>query len=215
MRMNTRLGLLSIAILPFIVGMSYWFFGRVSKAYSKYQEQEAKLSTTLQENLSGVRVVKAFAQQPYEIEKFNRENWEKYQRGKKLLIMHSLYWPISDVLCAGQTILVMAVGALMAMRGEITVGTYVAVMGMVIWIIWPMRNLGRLVVQISTGLVSYRRVADVIAQDREDIVSGSVPEDTRIRGEIAFEDVSFSYEPVEVLKDHDEDKKKKMKEYKK
>ena len=209
MRMNTRLGLLSVAILPFIVGMSYWFFGRVSKAYSKYQEQEAKLSTTLQENLSGVRVVKAFAQQPYEIEKFNRENWEKYQRGKKLLIMHSLYWPISDVLCAGQTILVMAVGALMAMRGEITVGTYVAVMGMVIWIIWPMRNLGRLVVQISTGLVSYRRVADVIAQDREDIVSGSVPEDTRIRGEIAFEDVSFSYEPVEVLKDHDEDKKEK------
>ena len=182
---------------------------RLQGLQASYQEQEAKLSTTLQENLSGVRVVKAFAQQPYEIEKFNRENWEKYQRGKKLLIMHSLYWPISDVLCAGQTILVMAVGALMAMRGEITVGTYVAVMGMVIWIIWPMRNLGRLVVQISTGLVSYRRVADVIAQDREDIVSGSVPEDTRIRGEIVFEDVSFSYEPVEVLKDHDEDKKKK------
>ena len=209
MRMNTRLGLLSIAIMPFIVGMSYWFFGRVSKAYSRYQEQEAKLSTTLQENLSGVRVVKAFAQQPYEIEKFNRENWEKYQRGKKLLIMHSLYWPISDVFCAGQTILVMAVGALMAMRGEITVGTYVAVMGMVIWIIWPMRNLGRLVVQISTGLVSYRRVADVIAQEREDIVRGNVPEDTQIRGEIVFEDVSFSYEPAEVLKDHDEDKEKK------
>ena len=119
---------------------------------TSYQDQEAKLSTTLQENLTGVRVVKAFARQSYEIEKFDRENWEKYRRGKKLLIMHSLYWPISDVLCAGQTILVMAVGAMMAMRGEITVGTYVAVMGMVIWIIWPMRNLGRLIVQMSTGL---------------------------------------------------------------
>ena len=97
----------------------------------------------------------------------------------------------------------------MAMRGEITIGTYIAVMGMVLWIIWPMRNLGRLVVQVSTGLVSYRRVADVIAQDREDIVTGSVPEGTRIRGAVVFEDVSFSYEPVAVLEDRKDEKKRK------
>lgn len=205
LQMNARLAFLSIVVMPLIVGMSYWFFGRVSKAYNRYQEQEARLSTTLQENLSGVRVVKAFAQQPYEMEKFDRENWEKYQRGKKLLIMHSLYWPVSDTLCAAQTILVMAVGATMAMRGEITIGTYIAVMGMVMWIIWPMRNLGRLIVRVSTGLVSYRRVADVIARAREDIVTGSVPEDTRIRGEVVFDDVSFAYEPVAVLDDHKDD----------
>ena len=104
MRMNTRLGWLSIVIMPPVIVMSYWFFGRVSKAYERYQDQEAKVSTVLQENLSGVRVVKAFARQPYEMEKFDTENWEKYQRGKKLLIMHSLYWPISDILCSGQTI---------------------------------------------------------------------------------------------------------------
>ncbi|MEJ5308667.1 MAG: ABC transporter ATP-binding protein [Anaerolineae bacterium] len=208
LRMNTKIGLLSVVVMPLIVVMSYWFFGRVSKAYDRYQDQEAKLSTVLQENLTGVRVVKAFARQPYEIDKFDRENWERYRLGKKLLIMHSLYWPLSDILCAGQTILVQAVSATMAVRGEITVGTYIAVMGMLVWIIWPMRNLGRLIVQVSTGLVSYRRVADVIEQEREDIESGSVPQDTQIRGALTFDHVSFSYEPMEVLPDEDEKKKK-------
>ena len=208
LRMSTKIGLLSIVVMPLVVVMSYWFFGRVSKAYDRYQDQEAKLSTVLQENLTGVRVVKAFARQSYEIDKFDRENWERYRLGKKLLIMHSLYWPLSDILCAGQTILVMTVSALMAVRGEITVGTYIAVMGMLVWIIWPMRNLGRLIVQVSTGLVSYRRVADVIDHDREDIIAGSVPLDAQIRGAITFDHVSFSYEPMTVFEDEDEKKKK-------
>ncbi len=199
--MNWKLGLLSIVILPFIVALSFFFFGRVSKAYKAYQEQEAKLSTTLQENLSGVRVVRAFARQTYEMDKFNRENWEKYRRGKGLILMHSLYWPFSDTLCAAQTLLVTTVGALMAMRGEITVGTYIAVTAMVAWIVWPMRNLGRLIVQVSTGLVSYNRVMAVLVHRREDIESGSVPEDTIIQGDVTFEDVSFAYEPELVLTD--------------
>ncbi len=211
MRLNGKLAWLSIVMMPLIVVMSYWFFGRVSKAYNHFQEQEAKLSSVLQENLSGVRVVRAFARQRYEMEKFNRDNWEKYVRGKRLTLMHSLYWPLSDIVCAVQTILVMATGAAMAIRGEITVGTYLAVMGMVTWIIWPMRNLGRLIVDVSTGLVSYRRVADVIAQDREDIWSGSVPVDTRVQGAVSFENVSFSYEPMEVLKDEEDKKDKKNK----
>jgi len=198
-RMNRQLALLSVAIMPVVIAMSTFFFGKVSKAYEKYQEQEAIVSTRLQENLSGMRVVRAFARQKYEIEKFETENWEKYQRGKRLLIMHSLYWPVSDVLCAGQTLLVMAVGAMMAINGTISVGTYMAVNGMVIWIIWPLRNLGRLIVQISTGLVSYRRVAHVIAQSREDTTSGSVHITEDLRGAIEFRGVDFAYEPAPVL----------------
>ncbi len=207
MLMNWRLGLLSIVMMPLIVALSYFFFGRVSEAYERFQDQEAKLSTALQENLSGMRVVRAFARQSYEIDKFDRENWEKYERGKRLLVMHSLYWPVSDILCSGQTLLVMTTGALMAMRGEITVGTYIAITGMVIWIIWPMRNLGRLIVDVSTGLVSYRRVMEIIEQSREDIAAGSVPADTVIAGAVSFEDVSFAYEPQTILEDdEDEDK---------
>jgi ATP-binding cassette subfamily B protein len=199
LRMNWQLGLLSIVIMPVVIVMSYFFFGRVSKAYECYQEQDAVVSTKLQENLTGVRVVRAFARQEYEVEQFERENWEKYRRGKRLLIMHSMYWPISDVLCAAQTLLVMAVGAVMTLNGTITLGTYVAINGMVVWIIWPLRNLGRLIVQVSTGLVSYRRVADVIAQDREDIVSGNVSIEDKVRGQVVFEDVDFAYEPAPLL----------------
>ncbi len=60
------------------------------------------LSTTLQENLTGVRVVKAFARQDYEREKFEKDNWEKYRRGRRLLLIHSVYWPSTDILCGLQ-----------------------------------------------------------------------------------------------------------------
>jgi len=196
LRMNTRLGLMAVIVMPFVVALSYFFFGKVTKAYEKYQEQEATLSNTLQENLSGVRVVKAFARQEHEIDKFEDENAEKYRLGKRLLIMHSLYWPFSDILCSGQTLLVMAMGAFMAMRGEITLGTYLAIVGMVVWIVWPLRNLGRLIVQVSTGLVSYRRVADIIEEEREDVDSGrSELVEHGLRGGIVFQNVNFAYEP--------------------
>ncbi len=197
LRLNTTLGWLSIVVMPAVIVMSYFFFGRVSKAYESYQEQEATLSTTLQENLMGVRVVKAFARQGYEIAKFEKENWEKYRRGKKLLVMHSLYWPISDILCSAQTIIVMGLGAVMAARGEITLGMYLAAIGMIIWIVWPLRNLGRLIVDVSRGLVSFGRVIDIITEEREDLEGGS-PElaHRTLEGNIAFDRVSFAYEPL-------------------
>ena len=84
--------------------MSVFFFRRVSKAYEHYQNQDAVVSTTLQENLTGVRVVKAFARQDYEMNKFEKDNYEKFVRGKRLLILHSLFWPSADILCAGQMV---------------------------------------------------------------------------------------------------------------
>ncbi|MCX6028146.1 MAG: ABC transporter ATP-binding protein [Chloroflexi bacterium] len=193
-RLNGRLALLSIVVIPPIVAISVFFFKRVGKAYEKYQEQEAALSTVLQENLTGVRVVRAFARQEFERQKFEKENWEKFLRGRRLLIMHALFWPSSDILCAAQMLFGFAMGALMAIDGTITVGTYLAYAGLVIQIIWPMRNLGRLIVQTSTGLVSYKRVIDVISQEREPLTEGKVRPAGDVRGEIEFRDVSFEYE---------------------
>jgi ATP-binding cassette subfamily B protein len=192
--LNWQLALLSIIVVPLVVVMSMLFFRRVSAAYEAYQEQEAVLSTTLQENLTGVRVVKAFARQDYEREKFEGDNWEKYLRGRRLLVMHSLYWPVSDILCGFQMLGGFVAGALMAMGGVISVGTYIAYAGMVIWIIWPMRNLGRLIVQMSTGLVSFSRVAAVIAEDREPLETSKFDEPDCVRGEISFQKVGFQYD---------------------
>jgi ATP-binding cassette subfamily B protein len=194
LNLNSQLALISIIIVPVIILTSVWFFKRVTKAYEAYQEQEAILSTALQENLAGVRVVKAFARQEYEIRKFNVENWEKYVRGRKLLTMHSLFWPISDIACSFQLLLGYFIAATMAINGEITVGTYIAYAGLVGWLIWPMRNLGRLIVQTSTGLVSYGRVMEIIKQKREPLTEGSYQPDQSLKGEIVFDRVGFAYE---------------------
>ncbi|OGO12570.1 MAG: ABC transporter [Chloroflexi bacterium RBG_16_47_49] len=194
LNLNTKLAFISIIVVPVIILTSIWFFKRVTKAYEAYQEQEAILSTTLQENLAGVRVVKAFARQDYEINKFNIENWEKYIRGRKLLSMHSLFWPVSDIACSFQTLTGFFIAATMAINGQITVGTYLAYAGLVGWLIWPMRNLGRLIVQTSTGLVSYGRVMEIIKQKREPLTEGSFSPDKPLLGELVFDKVGFAYE---------------------
>lgn len=191
---NVRLALLSVVVVPLTVLMSYFFFGRISKAYESFQEQDAILSTVLQENLSGVRVVKAFARQEYEREKFEKENWEKYQRGKKLLLLHSVFWPTSDILTGAQMLLGFYLGAVMAINGEISPGGYLAYAGMLVWIIWPIRNLGRIIVQMSTGLVSFGRLVELIREQREPLEEGDHWSGEPVRGEIIFEDVSFEYD---------------------
>ena len=191
--LNVRLALFSIIVVPLVVLVSIWFFRKVSKAYEAYQEQDAVLSTTLQENLSGVRVVKAFARQDYEIAKFEKDNWEKFRRGRRFLMMHSAFWPLSDILCGAQMLAGFALAAAMTINGVISVGTYLAYAGLVVWLIWPMRNLGRLIVQTSTGLVSYDRVMAIIRQDREPLSEGNYQPSQNVRGEIKFENVGFHY----------------------
>ena len=192
--LDWKLALLSVVVVPLIVLISILFFGRVSKLYEAYQEQEANLSTSLQENLSGIRVVKAFARGDYERDRFEVENSEKYRRGRQLIINHSLYWPITDVLCGFQMLFGFTIGALMAINGTITLGTYLAYAGLVIWIIWPMRNLGRLIVQMSTGLVSYERVTEIIKQKREPLSQGTYAPNQDVKGEVVFQQVGFEYD---------------------
>ncbi len=201
--LNRKLALASVAVVPVILIVSTWFFKKISKVYEAYQEQEAKLSTTLQENLTGVRVVKAFARQDYEKDKFEKDNWEKYLRGKKLLQMQSFFWPLSDLMCGFQMLAGFVYAAILVIHGEITIGTYPAYAGLVVWLIWPMRNLGRLIVNTSTGLVSFDRVMEIIRQEREPLTEGKVWPEGPVRGEIRFENVSFQYEDgnTEVLKD--------------
>lgn len=194
-QLNGSLALYSAVVVPIIMVMSIFFFRRVSKAYESYQEQDAKLSTILQENLTGVRVVKAFARQSYERDKFERDNAEKYVRGKRLLLMHAMFWPVSDTLCNGQMIAGFTIGALMTINRTITLGEYVAYSGLIVQLIWPMRELGRIVVQAATGMVSFGRVMEIIRQAREPIGEGKyMPPAGRVRGAIEFQNVGFEYE---------------------
>jgi ATP-binding cassette subfamily B protein len=193
--LNVKLALLSIISTPLVLVISILFFRKIHAAYESHQDQEGKVSTTLQENLSGVRVVKAFARQQFEIDKFEQENSTQYKRGRQLIKLHSLYWPIVETVSGVQMLFVFFMGALMTINGEITVGVYLAVAGLVIWIIWPMQNLGRLIVQTSMGLVSYSRIAEIISEPQEELTDGSVSLAEPVKGELLFQNVSFEYEP--------------------
>ncbi len=197
LNLNARLGWLSIVVIPLVLGVSLWFFKKVTQAYEAYQAQEAILSTTLQENLSGVRVVKAFGRQDYEMAKFEKDNWNKFLKGKTLLFMHSLFWPLSDIVLGLQMLFGFVLAAMMAIRGEISVGSYLAYTGLIVWLIWPIRNLGRIIVQTSTGMVSYGRLMEIVKQEREDLYSGSVQPKGDLRGELVFEKVGFMYADIE------------------
>jgi ATP-binding cassette subfamily B protein len=202
--LDWRLALISVIVVPVTIMLSIVFFGRVSKAYEKYQEQDAVLSNRLQENLTGVRVVKAFARQPYEINKFDTENWEKYLRGKRLLLMHSSYWPISDILTGAQMLAGLTIAALMAISGTITIGQYLTYAGLLIWLLWPIRNLGRLIVEMSSGLVSFERVMTVVKEPREPLDTGDYLPEKNIEGFLEFTDIGFAYDDapdVAVLKE--------------
>jgi ATP-binding cassette subfamily B protein len=202
LQLNAKLGWTSIIVIPFILLVSLWFFKKVTKRYEEYQAQEAILSTTLQENLTGVRVVKAFARQEYEKSKFEKDNWSKFIKGRLLLVMHSLFWPLSDIVLGFQMLFGFVFAARMAIHGEITVGMYLAYVGLVVWLIWPIRNLGRMIVQASTGMVSYGRLMEIVKQEREPLTDGRVQPAGPVRGDIVFKDVSFVYEDgkAEVLK---------------
>ncbi|PID85613.1 MAG: ABC transporter [Chloroflexi bacterium] len=191
--LNWQLALMSVVVIPIILGVSLYFFVKVGKAYEYYQEQDATMSNRIQENLSGVRVVKAFARQEYEKEIFETENSEKYRRGKRLVLMHATFWPITDILCGFQMLAGFYIGARMAINGTITPGTYLTYAGLVIMIIWPIRNLGRLITQMSTGIVSMGRVQEIIKEDREPLDQGTYIPENGLKGEVTFDQVGFAY----------------------
>jgi ATP-binding cassette subfamily B protein len=196
-----RLALISIVVIPAIVLISSFFFKKIFAAYEALQEQDGKVSSVLQENLSGVRVVRAFARQRFEERKFEEVNREKLRRGLRLIMTEAMYWPVSHITCTIQLVAGVTVGALMTLGGVISVGTFLAYTGMVNQIIWPMQQLGRLITQISQSFVSYRRVAEILREDQEDTSSGYSVPGVRLSGRLEFLNVGFSYtEEIPVLR---------------
>lgn len=193
-QINLRLALVSIIIIPIILAVSIVFFKKLSKTYEAYQEQGAILTTDLQENLSGIRVVKAFARQDYEIEKFDRENVRKFQLGKKFNLMHALFWPLTDIICFAQTTSSTYIAATMVFNDFISIGQFLSFIGLLGWLIWPIRNLGRLIIDTSRTIVSFGRIAVVLKAPEEDMATAAYQPKDDIKGEICFDKVSFAYE---------------------
>jgi len=190
--LNTKLALFSVIAIPLIAIMSTLFFKKIHNSYESYQDQDGKVSAAVQENLTGVRVVRAFARQEFEKDKFEVENREKFVRGKRFLMNHALYWPTSHIICAAQMIFGITMGALMVIDSTLSIGDMVAYIGFLNTIIWPIQQMGRMIAQLSTSFVSYSRVASILLNDQEDLTTGN--DDKELKGEVLFKDLSFSYD---------------------
>ncbi|MBT3754952.1 MAG: ABC transporter ATP-binding protein [Candidatus Cloacimonetes bacterium] len=198
--MSVEMTLASLSLIPFIFAFAVIFFIKVKAAFKASDESEGRLSTVLQENLSGVRVVRAFARQKYEIDKFDDKNIEYRDLTYKLIRLLAWYWSVSDFLSLIQIIAVTVLGTYWAATGVITLGTLLAFSTYVGMLLWPVRQLGRVLTDMGKALVSIERIQEILDEPIEDLDKGDSPE--KIIGNIEFKNVSFYYEKGKSILDN-------------
>lgn len=190
--LSPKMALISISILPVTFLFAILFFKKVKKDFTASDEAEARLSTTLQENLTGIRVVKAFAREKYEIDKFNKRNLEYRDLTNKLIINLSTYWAISDFISFSQIGLVMIFGSYLAVKGDITLGTLVAFTSYIGMLVWPVRQMGRTLTDMGKAFVSLKRIDEILMEPIEILIENG--KEPKITGNIEFNNVYFEYE---------------------
>ena len=191
--LNAKLALLSIMAVPLIAFLSVFFFRQIFKAYDDFQNHQGKMTAIIQENLSGIRVVRAFARQNWEKDKFKKTNSTQRQKGMTLLIRHTLYWPVAHTICGLQFVLTILVGAFMVIDGSMTPGTFVAFSTMVNALIWPLQELGRTITELSKSFVSFNRISEVMNTEKEELHTGGIDGNEKLEGNIEIKNLSFSY----------------------
>ncbi len=189
---NVMLAILSVAIIPITITLSIFFFTKLEKVFNKVEQSESALTTTVQENLNGVRVVKAFNRELFEIEKFKTKNDIYYHRSYDMYKLEANYWSLSDAFTFSQIGITLIVGTYFAVNGIITTGELLSFVLMVQTVVWPIRNLGRIVSEFSKTMVSVNRLNTILTQQIEYIDNGSVQKG--IKGQVVFDHVSFKFD---------------------
>ena len=190
--MHPVLTLIALIPAPIIILYSVQFHGTVHKGFMDCDENEGKLSAMAQENLTGVRVVRAFGRERAEIDKFEKQNNHYTKLWAKMAQVLSRFWSISDVLSGIQVMLVVVCGAWFCVQGSLSEGEYLAFISYNAQMVWPIRMLGRMISEMSKAGVSIDRVAYIMHSplEQDDPEATDAPMD----GDICFEHVNFAYE---------------------
>ena len=198
--MNPLLTLIAMIPVPVIIAYSIRFHHQIWEGFQQCDENEGKLSAMVQENLTGVRVVRAFGRERYERDRFDQQNefytglWVKMGR------IMSRYWSTADILSGLQVMLVVVFGVIFCLRDRMTSGEYIAFLSYNGMLVWPIRMLGRMISEMSKAGVSMERVGQIMdAEEERDDPEGAAPPLNR---DICFDHVSFAYEgTAEMLHD--------------
>ena len=195
--LDERMAWLSLVTMPFLFMAAVIFFQRVKKLFETVDEAEAELTTVLQENLTGIRVVRAFARQDFETEKFAVKNAAFRDHNNKLIGLMGLYYGFSDLLCLGQIGLLLIAGGLFVMDGSLTVGVLFAFVTYEGMIIFPIRHMGRVLTDSGKAIVSIGRLAEILSEPMES--QNEEAAEGRLSGDIRLQDLSFGYGETSVL----------------
>lgn len=200
--LHLELTLISMALFPVILLFAIFFFRRTKRLFQLADEAEGKLTTVLQENLTGVRVVRAFARQEYEIGKFATRNEEFRRRLERHIHLLALYWGLSDFISMLQSGLVLITGAWFLSQGSITVGTLVAFLSFEALLLWPIRQLGRVLSETGKAMVSLDRILDILEEPEEAADDQPMHGDlTTLQGRIRFEGLKHGFREDEAAID--------------
>lgn len=198
---NVNLMLASAFFIPIIVGYSLVFHQKIGDSFEHVDTEEAKLSSIAQENLTGVRVVRAFGREKYERERFEVQNDSYTGEWVYLLKLLAWFWSFGDLFSYLQILTVLCYGAYLAVNGNLTAGEYIAFLSYNGMMMWPVRMLGRIISEMSKSGISIDRIREIMNAEEEH--DHEVTKEADLTGDIVFDNVSYRYEngTAEVL-DH-------------
>ena len=197
---NVKLALIAVILIPINIAYSAYGHKRMGKIFEEADVEEGKLSAVVQENLTGVRVVRAFGRELFEKERFEKQNHDYWKMWIRMDWILAWFWAIGTLLLSLQTMIVVVLGAVFAVRGEMLAGEYIAFFSYNIMLTWPIRLLGRLISGLSRSEIATDRIRYIMnSAPEKDEGKKQKPEMT---GDIVFNNVSFAYdESKEIVKD--------------
>ena len=201
---DMTLTLIATAFLPIIIGYAAYFHGRIGKTFMQADNEEGVVSSIVQENLTGIRVVRAFGKESYECRRFTEKN-EKYTGlWVRLMDLMAVFWSLGDLMSGLQIMTVIVMGAVFCVNRGLTAGNYIAFISYNAMLSWPVRELGRTIADLSRAGVAIDRIIYILNADPEDINDSECPPITVTDPLIKLEKVSYSYnDGTDVLKDID------------
>ena len=185
------LTLIAFLFIPVIVLYSLFFHSRIGAAFQRADEEEGKLSSIVQENLTGVRVVRAFGREAQERERFETKNRSYTEFWVHLMKLLSAFWASGDLISGLQVMLVVVLGAAFCVRGQLSAGNYIAFITYNAMLTWPVRSLGRVISEMSKAGISIDRIAYILSSKEEDERDGG--EEPDLHQDITFSHVFFRY----------------------
>ncbi|PTW00853.1 ATP-binding cassette subfamily B protein [Halanaerobium saccharolyticum] len=197
---SLKLSLVSLALSPLIGFFAYRLGVRIKPVFRQVRRQYSDLNSTVQENISGIRIVKAFHQQCYEMEKFDEENNDYFTKNYNAAKIWSKYFPIMEFLGGMSTVLLLFYGGRLVIQGEITLGIWMQFNSYLWMLIMPMRMIGHIVNMFSRTSASAERIFNVLETEPEIKNKENAITVERLQGEVEFRNVSLSYDEEDILK---------------